>query len=204
MDVIVPGFGDEDDRVGVGGEQRGEAGIVGGRAAGPLGHAEGAEARALGRLALEEFGVDRIGAGIAALDIVDAECDRAWRRSGACLRARNRRPSSARRRAESCRRDRGVHASWEKRSSVALRACRRPASRGRARAAWSSSYWRAIRRSIGRDCAAGRRTLAARRAACAVSLTSLDNRFAPRACARRASASIRAAPTPRRAKSGST
>ena len=73
VDVIVPGLGDEHDGVGVGGEQRGEAGIVGGRAAGALGHAEGAEPRALRRLALEEPRVERIGAGIAALDIVDAE-----------------------------------------------------------------------------------------------------------------------------------
>ena len=47
MDVIVPGLGDIDDRVGVGGEKAREARIVGGRAAGPLGHAEGAEAGAL-------------------------------------------------------------------------------------------------------------------------------------------------------------
>ena len=73
MDVIVPGLGDIDDRVGVGGEKPREARIVGGRAAGPLGHAEGAEARALGRLLLEEFGVERVRARIAALDIVDAE-----------------------------------------------------------------------------------------------------------------------------------
>ena len=73
MDMVVPGLGDKDDRVGVGGEKRREARIVGGGAARPLGHAEGGEARALGRLPLEEFGVERVGAGIAALDIVDAE-----------------------------------------------------------------------------------------------------------------------------------
>ena len=73
MDVIVPSLGDEDDRVGVGGEQPHEARIVGGRAAGSLGHAEGAEARVPGRLLLEEFGVERVCARIAALDIVDAE-----------------------------------------------------------------------------------------------------------------------------------
>ena len=33
MDVVVPGLGDEDDRVGIGGEQAGEARIVAGRAA---------------------------------------------------------------------------------------------------------------------------------------------------------------------------
>ena len=73
MDVVVPRLRDIDDRVGVGGEKAREARIVGGRAAGPLGHAEGAEAGAGCGLALEEFGVERIGARIAALDIVDAE-----------------------------------------------------------------------------------------------------------------------------------
>ena len=71
--VIVPGLGDEADGVGLGGEQRGEARIVRGRAAGPPGHAEGAEAGAPGRASAEQFGVDRVGARIAALDIVDAE-----------------------------------------------------------------------------------------------------------------------------------
>ncbi len=73
MDVIVPRLGDIDDRVGVGGEETRKAGIIGGRAAGPLGHAEGAEAGAAGGLLLEEFGVERVRARIAALDIVDAE-----------------------------------------------------------------------------------------------------------------------------------
>ncbi len=73
MDVIVPRLGDIDDRVGVGGEKTSKAWIIGGRAAGPLGHAEGAEAGAVGGLLFEEFGVERIRARIAALDIVDAE-----------------------------------------------------------------------------------------------------------------------------------
>ena len=46
MDVIVPRLRDEDDRVRVGGEKARKARIIGGRAAGPLGHAEGAEAGA--------------------------------------------------------------------------------------------------------------------------------------------------------------
>ena len=47
MDVIVPGLGDEHDRVGIRGEQPRDARIVADRAAGALGHAEGAEAGAL-------------------------------------------------------------------------------------------------------------------------------------------------------------
>src|SRR5277367_3470174 len=73
MYVIVPSLGDVDDRVGVGGEQPHEARIVGGRAAGSLGHAEGAEARARGWLPFEELSVERVRARIAAFDIVDAE-----------------------------------------------------------------------------------------------------------------------------------
>ena len=73
MDVIVPRLGDVDDRVGVGGEKTSEARIIGGRAARTLGHAEGAEAGAAGGLLFEEFGVERVRARIAALDIVNAE-----------------------------------------------------------------------------------------------------------------------------------
>jgi hypothetical protein len=73
MHLIVPALGDIDDVVGGRLEQRGDAGIIGGRAPRPLGHAEGAEARALRRLLLEELRVERIGAGIAAFDIVEAE-----------------------------------------------------------------------------------------------------------------------------------
>ena len=43
-DVVVPGLGDEADRVGIGVEQRRDAGVVRGRAAGALRHAEGGEA----------------------------------------------------------------------------------------------------------------------------------------------------------------
>ena len=71
--VIVPGLGDEADGVGLGVEQRREARIVGGRAAGPPRHAEGREGGARARGLGEQLGVDRIGARIAALDIVDAE-----------------------------------------------------------------------------------------------------------------------------------
>ena len=146
MDVIVPALGDEDDRVGIGGEQTREAGIVAGRASGALGHAEGAEARALRRLRLEEFGVERVRARIAALDIVDAEPIEHARRRCACRRARSRRRSSARRRAEWCRKDRGVL--WHMRALNVGSAA--PVRR---RAFWSWWCWRAIRRRCARDCA---------------------------------------------------
>ena len=73
MDLIVPGLGDIDDGVAIGGDKARNAGIVGGGTAGALGHAEGREFRLhLGPLA-EEFRVERISAGIAAFDIIDAQ-----------------------------------------------------------------------------------------------------------------------------------
>ncbi len=71
--VIVPALGDEADRVGLGFEQRGKARIVRGRHPWPARHAEADEGGTLRALFREEFGVGRVGAGIAALDIVDAE-----------------------------------------------------------------------------------------------------------------------------------
>ncbi len=71
--MVIPGLGDEADGIGLGVEQRSEARIVGEADAGPLGHAEGSEGRVLGALLPEEGVVGRVGAGIAALDIVDAE-----------------------------------------------------------------------------------------------------------------------------------
>src|SRR5690606_30283834 len=47
--------------------------IVGGRAPCPLGHAEGGKGRPVRALVLKELGIDRIGARIAALDIVDTQ-----------------------------------------------------------------------------------------------------------------------------------
>ena len=106
--MIVPGLGDEDDRVRVRVKQGGEARIVvGAIARGAWSSRRPRSGRAFGA-SLEEFCVDGIGAGIAALDVVDARAGRASRRSGACLRAKNRRRSSARRRAASCRKDRDV------------------------------------------------------------------------------------------------
>ena len=49
-DLIIPGLGDEGDGVGGAVEQGGDARIVGGRAPGALGHAEGGEMRLLRRL----------------------------------------------------------------------------------------------------------------------------------------------------------
>ena len=67
--------------IAIGVEQRGDARIVGGRASLPPRHAEGGEARAQRRPLREEFRVERIGAGIAALDIIDAELVEHARRS---------------------------------------------------------------------------------------------------------------------------
>jgi hypothetical protein len=55
------------------------------------------------RFSSKERGVGRVGAGIAALDIVDAEARRASARWRSCPRARNRCRASAGRRAGSCR-----------------------------------------------------------------------------------------------------
>ncbi len=73
MNLVIPALGDEHDGVGGAVEQSGDARIVGGGAPRALGHAEGGEMRVRRALCLEEFGVLRIGAGIAALDVVDAE-----------------------------------------------------------------------------------------------------------------------------------
>ena len=56
----------------------------------------------------EEGGVGRIGAGIAALDIVDAELVEHARQWRSCPRRKSRCPASAGRRAASCRRGRCV------------------------------------------------------------------------------------------------
>ena len=53
--VIIPGFRHKADGVGFGLEQRREAGIVRGRAAGPAGHAEGGEGRAQSALLGEQL-----------------------------------------------------------------------------------------------------------------------------------------------------
>ena len=92
--------------------------------------------RARGKLRLraEEFRVRDVGAGIAALDVVDAQLvQRRWR-SAACPRARSRRPSSARRRAASCRTGRGVRLLMTLCLSAASGRCRgRDAGRRRSR-----------------------------------------------------------------------
>ena len=71
--MVIPGLGDEADRVGVRVEQRGEARIVGGRAARPLVMPKAVKVASISRLLAEQFGVERIGAGIAAFDVIDAE-----------------------------------------------------------------------------------------------------------------------------------
>jgi hypothetical protein len=71
--VIVPGLGDEAHRLAAGAQQVLQAGIVGGRAPRPLGHAEGGERGLERRRIGEELAVGRVGAGIAALDVVEPE-----------------------------------------------------------------------------------------------------------------------------------
>ena len=72
--LISAGFGDKADRIGLGLDECRKPRIVRGRTARTARHAERREFCALElRLVRKEFGVGRIGAGIAALDIVDAE-----------------------------------------------------------------------------------------------------------------------------------
>ncbi len=71
--MIVPALGDEADGVRLRLDQRGKSRIVGRRHPCPLGHAEGDEFCARRALLGKEGGVGRVGAGIAALDIIDAE-----------------------------------------------------------------------------------------------------------------------------------
>ena len=74
LDVEVVGLADEADDRGAGVDDAGEDVVVGGGAAGTLGHAEGGEAGgAQVRGGLEEGAVGGVGAGPAALDVVDAE-----------------------------------------------------------------------------------------------------------------------------------
>ena len=71
--MVIPSLGDESDRVRLGVEQQRDAGIVGGRTPCPLGHAESCEFRLDLGARGEEFRVERIGAGIAAFHIINAE-----------------------------------------------------------------------------------------------------------------------------------
>ena len=73
MHLIVPGLGDEGDDIRIRIQKTRDARIIGRRAPGALGHAEGGETGLAGGLLAEEFGIQRIGAGIAALHIIDAE-----------------------------------------------------------------------------------------------------------------------------------
>ena len=73
-DLIGGRFRDKADRIRLGLDQRGQPGIVGGRSARTARHTESGEPRMAKRWLLrKKLGVSRIGAGIAALDIVDAE-----------------------------------------------------------------------------------------------------------------------------------
>ncbi len=72
-DVVVPGLRHEADRLRVGLQQRGKARIVRRRAAGPARHAERGEDRAHRVRLGEQLRVGRVRAGVAALDVVNAE-----------------------------------------------------------------------------------------------------------------------------------
>ena len=71
--MVVPGLGDKADGIGLGFEQCHEAGIVRDRAAGTARHAKRSEGGVEFAVRTEQFGVGRIGARVAAFDIVDAE-----------------------------------------------------------------------------------------------------------------------------------
>src|SRR5476649_790913 len=66
-------FADEADSVGLSRERGGKPRVVRSRAAGALGHAEGGELRLEPARLGKQRGVGRVGAGIAALDVIDAE-----------------------------------------------------------------------------------------------------------------------------------
>ena len=72
--LVVPALADHADNPRAAAEQGGEAGIVLGAATGAPGHAERGETSPVQRWRLrEEGGIGRVGAGPAALDIVDAD-----------------------------------------------------------------------------------------------------------------------------------
>ncbi len=74
IDMEIPALGDEAGRAGLRVQHGRQARIVGGAAPGALGHAEGGQLRMCQRRRIgEELRVGRVGAGEAALDVVEAE-----------------------------------------------------------------------------------------------------------------------------------
>ena len=73
LDVIVPALGNEGDGIGLGLQQRLQAGIIVGGAAGAARHAKGHEPGAKAVFGGKQLGIRGIGARIAALDVIDAE-----------------------------------------------------------------------------------------------------------------------------------
>src|SRR4029079_19402974 len=71
--MVIPGFGDEADRLGLGPQQVLKPRIIRRRPARALHHAEGREAGAGRALLGKEGRVRRVGARIAALDVIEAE-----------------------------------------------------------------------------------------------------------------------------------
>ena len=195
MDVIVPGLGDEDDRVGVGGEQRRrrpDRWRPSARAAWSCRRRRSARCSSASARRIRcraDWRRDsrprhsRRRAG------------RAGRRCGACRRARNRRRSSARRRAASCRRDRGVLG--HRASSVSGRRRGLGAER-----LGHGGVGEPFVADAARDCVAARRSPGARTAGsrCRWRRSSGASRRAPARAS--SSASISARPTPRRGECG--
>ena len=104
MDLIIPGFRDEDDGVGGAVEQGGDAGIVGGGAPGALGHAEsGRTARFSRRVSRRKIRCPADWRRDSRPRHNRCRARRAGRRSASCRRAKNRRRWSARHRARWCR-----------------------------------------------------------------------------------------------------
>ena len=73
LDVVVPRFCDKTDSVGLCIKKRGKAGIVGCRSSRPASHAERRKDRVEVASLAEQFGIGRIRARIATLDIIDAQ-----------------------------------------------------------------------------------------------------------------------------------
>ncbi len=71
--MVVPGLGHEADGLGLGADQILQARIIGDGTPCPLHHAEGGEGGLGFPVLAEKRGIGRIGAGIAALDVIDAQ-----------------------------------------------------------------------------------------------------------------------------------
>src|SRR5262245_49415639 len=74
MDMVVPCLGDKGDDVGIRFQKARKARIIGRGSSRPLGHSESRKTRAVQfRAPRKKFRIERIGAGIASLDVVNAK-----------------------------------------------------------------------------------------------------------------------------------